>query len=94
MNYKSKNNEHIKYLENKRDIITSEIRNIELRLKYLQDEDHLLAEMLVDLHRKEDFEKKEYENTTGKCVHNWVYEGSDSHYSYDVCTKCRETSKY
>lgn len=94
MSYESKNKEYIKYLKAKRNEISGKIKKIESELDSLIEEDTLIYKILEDVKAKEEIEITEYEKSTGECVHNWVPDGHDSHYSYDVCTKCKEIIKY
>lgn len=35
-----------------------------------------------------------FEKETGKCVHDWVDDGYDSHYTYYKCSKCELINKF
>lgn len=53
----------------------------------------LLKERMQYITDSEKEAKEAYEAATGECVHNWIYEGHDSHNDYDKCTKCGKVIK-
>jgi wobble nucleotide-excising tRNase len=65
--------------------------------RWLEDRDafwRVFYQTVDDLKHKEEALNKEMDELEKNCTnHDWVYEGRDSHYSYEVCTICGKSEK-